>query len=76
MAAIIVVLAIIVSAGTTYGVWRKKTAGRPSYSTNTCNYTLTTTGAPPVPMPHQLILCSGETYCSGDFLLVSLYDYN
>ena len=27
-------------------------------------------------MPHQLVLCQDQTYCSGDYVLVSLYDYD
>jgi hypothetical protein len=26
-------------------------------------------------MPHQLVLCKDETFCSGDYVLVSLYNY-
>lgn len=26
-------------------------------------------------MPHQVILCKDETYCSSEYMIVSLYDY-
>lgn len=26
-------------------------------------------------MPHQVILCKDETYCSSEYMVVSLYDY-
>ena len=26
-------------------------------------------------MPHQLVLCQDETFCNGDYILVSLYNY-
>jgi hypothetical protein len=28
-----------------------------------------------VPMPHQIVICEGTTYCSGGYVLVSLYNY-
>ena len=36
-----------------------------------------TNGEPPVPMPHQLIMCQGLPYCptGSNFLVISLYSY-
>ena len=33
---------------------------------------------PPVPMPHQLVLCQGTTYCpsGNNYLLISLYSFD
>ena len=27
-------------------------------------------------MPHQLILCQDQTYCSGNYVVVSMYNYD
>jgi len=27
-------------------------------------------------MPHQIILCQNNNYCQGNYVVVSLYDYN
>jgi hypothetical protein len=29
-----------------------------------------------VPMPHQIILCQNNNYCNGNYVIVSLYDYD
>ena len=40
-----------------------------------CNYLTSDAVVNPVPMPHQVIFCKDNTYCSGEYMIVSLYDY-
>ena len=45
---------------------------------NQCNWTWTPVSGTsnPEPMPHQIVICEGTTYCTGGFVLVSLYNYD
>jgi hypothetical protein len=59
----------VVSSNTTNGLMSLAT------TKSQCTYTKSQFYNSPVPMPHQLILCIGQNYCSTEYMVVSLYDY-
>lgn len=47
-----------------------------SSNDNECTVSQSSTTVNIVPMPHQIVLCQTQTYCDGNYVLVSLYDYD
>ena len=63
-----------------YAIAQNQTNSSVSLATTTtttqCTYNISSsTNITPEPMPHQVILCIGNTYCEGSYMIVSLYDY-